>query len=71
MKTRKSYGGDRSHRQVAKERFDNMKNKIEYIFPILLIILDLAAAAVYASQKDWKKTIYWISAAVLNAAVTF
>ena len=49
----------------------NMKNKIEYIFPILLIILDLAAAAVYASQKDWKKTIYWIAAAVLNAAVTF
>lgn len=47
-----------------------MKNKIEYIFPILLIILDLAAA-VYASQKDWKKTIYWIAAAVLNAAVTF
>ena len=48
-----------------------MKNKIEYIFPILLIILDLAAAAVYSSQKDWKKTIYWIAAAVLNAAVTF
>lgn len=45
--------------------------KIQYLFPLLLISLDMFAAAVYASQGDWRKTIYWIAAAVLNAAVTF
>lgn len=48
-----------------------MKIKPEYIFPMALIALALCAAAVYAVQKDWRKTVYWISAAVLNAAVTF
>lgn len=48
-----------------------MKIKPEYIFPLALIALDLAAAAVYATHRDWRKTVYWISAAVLNAAVTF
>ena len=48
-----------------------MKFKPEYIFPLALIALDLCAAAVYAVQKDWRKTVYWLSAAVLNAAVTF
>lgn len=48
-----------------------MKIKPEYIFPLALIALDLAAAAVYAVQRDWRKVIYWTAAAVLNAAVTF
>ena len=45
--------------------------KTQYIFPLLLILLDVLAAAVYTSQGDLRKTIYWIAAAVLNAAVTF
>lgn len=45
--------------------------KIQYLFPLLLISLDMFAAVVYASQGDLRKTIYWIAAAVLNAAVTF
>lgn len=48
-----------------------MKLKPEYIFPLALIALDLAAALVYAVQRDWRKTIYWIAAAVLNVTVTF
>lgn len=45
--------------------------KINYVFPIILIALDVGAAIVYAINKDFKMTTYWIAAAVLNAAVTF
>lgn len=48
-----------------------MKMKVEYLFPLALIVLDLAAAIVYAVQRDWRKTVYWIAAAVLNITVTF
>lgn len=44
---------------------------MKYIFPILLIVLDLGAAVVYGFDGDIKKAIYWVAAAVLNAAVTF
>lgn len=43
----------------------------EYIFPLILILFDVCAAAVYGFGGDWKKTVYWAAAAVLNAAVTF
>lgn len=43
----------------------------KYIFPLILISFDICAAAVYAYHKEYKMTIYWIAAAVLNAAVTF
>jgi hypothetical protein len=43
----------------------------QQIFPIVLMALDLAAGAVYAGHGDWKKTIYWVAAAVLTATVTF
>jgi hypothetical protein len=43
----------------------------KYIFPILLIALDLGAAAVYGFSGDVRKVIYWIAAAVLNITVTF
>lgn len=45
--------------------------KAQYIFPVILILLDIGAGIVYATQGDFKKTIYWVAAAVLNAAVTF
>lgn len=44
---------------------------MKYIFPILLIVLDLGAAVVYGVQGNLRLVIYWIAAAVLNAAVTF
>lgn len=53
-------------------RRDNMvKIKPEYIFPLLLILLDVGAAVTYAVQKDYKKAVYWLAAAVLNVTVTF
>ena len=48
-----------------------MKIKPEYIFPLLLILLDVGAASIYAVQKDYKKSVYWIAAAVLKVTVTF
>lgn len=45
--------------------------KYTYIFPAILMALDVGAAIVYAINKDFKMTTYWIAAAVLNAAVTF
>lgn len=46
-----------------------MMNK--YIFPLLLIALDVGAAGVYLFDGDFKKAVYWIAAAVLNVCVTF
>ena len=43
----------------------------KYIFPVILIVLDLGAALMYALNKDFKMMVYWISAAVLNCCVTF
>ena len=43
----------------------------KYIFPIMLIVIDVCAASVYAIHTDFKMAIYWIAAAVLNICVTF
>ena len=43
----------------------------KFVFPIILIILDLGASTVYLCQGDWRKTIYWIAAAALTYVVTF
>lgn len=47
------------------------KMKAEYFFPLLLIVLDVGAASVYAFSGDIKKAVYWVAAAVLNVCVTF
>lgn len=41
------------------------------LFPIVLIVLQGCASAVYASHADWRRMIYWIAGAVITAAVTF
>jgi hypothetical protein len=45
--------------------------KSTQIFPSILILLNIGAAIVYMVHKEYKMAIYWFSAAVLNAAVTF
>lgn len=42
-----------------------------YIFPMVLICLDVGASLVYAFNKDYKMAIYWFAAAILNVCVTF
>ena len=44
----------------------------QQVFPLILIILDIAAAIVYGiMDMDIRKVIYWIAAAVLTITVTF
>lgn len=44
----------------------------EKLFPLILIILDLAAALVYAlTTHDVRKVVYWIAAAIIGITVTF
>ena len=43
----------------------------KYIFPCLLIVLDVGAAATYFFNGDAKSAVYWAAAAVLNVCVTF
>lgn len=50
---------------------DKIKIKPEQVLPLILIIIDVGAAVACAKHKDYRKAIYWIAAAVLNAAVTF
>ena len=45
--------------------------KAEYIFPTILIALDVCAALPYAVHRDWRMAIYWLSAATLTACVTY
>jgi hypothetical protein len=45
--------------------------KIQFLFPCVLMVLDICAACVYCAGGDYKKTIYWIAAAILSATVTF
>lgn len=45
--------------------------KPTYIFPIVMIVMDVGAAVMCVAAKDYKKVVYWIAAAVLNACVTF
>jgi hypothetical protein len=42
-----------------------------YIFPCALIICNIFAGVVSAVNGDFRRAIYWVAAAVLNAAVTF
>lgn len=41
------------------------------LLPTLLIIIDIGAAAVYATELNWQQVTYWLAAAILTFAVTF
>jgi len=41
------------------------------IFPLILIVLDICAALGYLPEKDFRKVIYWLAAAILTTVVTF
>ena len=49
-----------------------MRHKMNPIlFPSMFIFLNILSCIVYATNGDWRKAIYWASAAVLTASVTF
>lgn len=41
------------------------------LFPTILIALDVCSALVYLSGGDLRRFVYWTSAAVLTATVTY
>lgn len=41
------------------------------LFPTILIILSLCAAAGYIPSGDWRRIGYWTAAAALNFFVTY
>lgn len=43
----------------------------ELIVPTILVALNVISACVYLGHGDIKKTIYWLSAAVLTSCVTY
>ena len=45
--------------------------KHTYIFPSILIALDVLSAIAYGFSKDWRQVIYWFAAATLSAYVTY
>ena len=45
--------------------------RTEWIFPSVLIALDVCAALPYAWHECWRMAIYWVAAATLTACVTF
>ncbi|MGH6631127.1 MAG: hypothetical protein ACRELS_16980 [Candidatus Rokuibacteriota bacterium] len=40
-------------------------------FPAALIVLNLGAAVVYGYEGDWRRAVYWLSAAVLTVTVAW
>ena len=52
-----------------REGESNMK--IEQILPVILIIIQGAAAVPYLVKGNIGQAVYWAAAAVLNIAVTF
>lgn len=45
--------------------------RAEYIFPTVLIVLDVLAAIPYAVKGNIRMMIYWLAAATLTACVTY
>lgn len=41
------------------------------LFPTILIVLDVYASLVYLFDGDLRRFVYWTSAAVLTATVTY
>jgi len=41
------------------------------LFPTMLLIIDILAGIEKFNQGDYKKTIYWLAAALLTYTVTF
>ena len=45
--------------------------KAEYIFPALLMAIDIGAAVVYALKSDWRLFSYYALSAAFPAVVSF
>lgn len=41
------------------------------LLPVAMIALACGSSVVYAMAGDWRRSVYWLAAAVLNVTVTF
>lgn len=41
------------------------------LFPTILIVLDVFAAAAYVPSGNWRMIVYWLAAAMLTYVVTY
>jgi hypothetical protein len=58
--------------QISTRRRGTLINIIPiWLFPTTMIVLDIFASIVYFHYGDYRKGIYWLSAAILTASVTF
>lgn len=63
------FGGDHvAGRPLFREGWEV---RAEYIFPTLLIALDVAASIPYAVRGNLRMMVYWLAAATLTACVTY
>ena len=70
---------DEYHAHPLTKHLQNARNsyktrfpmKYTYIFPSILIALDVLSAIAYGFSKDWRQVIYWLAAATLSACVTY
>jgi len=44
---------------------------MKYLFPVVIILLDLGASIAYLILKDYRHSIYWLAAEILTVTVTF
>jgi hypothetical protein len=52
-----------------KKAWPKMSAKL--VFPVLLLLCNLGAAAVYAADGDYRRAAYWAASSICIAAVTF
>jgi hypothetical protein len=45
--------------------------KPEYVFIGIVTALELAAASVYGTTGDWRHSIFWTCASIMNVVVTW
>jgi hypothetical protein len=61
----------RHRKGITNNKKQGEAMKSEYLFPTVLIILDVLAAIPYAAKGNMRMMIYWLAAATLTACVTY
>ena len=56
---------------MVQGRSHQLSERMKTLFPTILIILDLAAAVVYALAKDYPRAFYWIMAGGITLSTLF
>lgn len=55
----------------GKHKKWQLNNNMKYLFPNILMLLNLLASITYFYYKDTYKGVYWLAACVLTYCVTY